>query len=71
LPFGGVESHQYCVGCGCIITDYELCQLGLTVADRLDMFIILETLAFRKGYHPIEAGTLAEYKLRKNRRRYK
>lgn len=61
LPIGGVESHQWCVGCGCFIRDIELCDTGIPSEGVGG--IILDTLAHSKGYKPIESGTYAEYKL--------
>lgn len=56
LPFGGVESYQWCIGCGCEIDDREL------VARRLPRKgVYLDTLAYEKGYKPIQAGTLSEF----------
>ena len=59
LPFGGVESHQWCIGCGTRVTDYELCRAGLP-ADGFS----LEVLAKRR---PIEADTLEEFRFRHKR----
>ncbi len=63
LPLGGVESHQWCVGCGCRIRDLELRE---TVGKVEGLFLhpFLNMLAEGRGYKPIEAGTFAEYKLR-------
>lgn len=63
LPFGGVESHQWCVGCGCRITDKEIYEAGFVTNDFRD--IHLDMLARGKGYEPIEVGTIEEWKLRK------
>ena len=63
LPFGGVESHQWCVGCGCRIDDKDLWEKQLSRRDDF-LNIILDTLAAYKGYPPVEAGTLDEYKLK-------
>ena len=63
LPFGGVESYQWCVGCGCRIDDLELCKSKLPTDEFLN--ISLDMLAHSKGYKPIEAGTFAEFKLQK------
>ena len=60
LPFGGVESHQWCVGCNCHIGDIELHDRNLPASDE----IILDLLAHSKGHEPIEAGTLAEFRLK-------
>ena len=65
LPIGGVESHQWCVGCGCRIDDEELCRKGIPMDDKSLLHFVLETLACERGYPPIEAGTYAEYKLNK------
>lgn len=61
-PFGGVESHQWCVGCGCLISDLELrgCMGEVT---GLSIHPFLDILASGRGYEPIEAGTFAEFKL--------
>ena len=52
LPIGGVESHQWCVGCGCIVTDEELCRLKFP---RENAFI--DEIAWRKGCKTLEAGS--------------
>ena len=65
LPLGGVESHQWCVGCNCRISNLELYNSRLPVDDTCFLHISLDMLARRKGYEPIEAGTFAELKLRR------
>ena len=62
LPVGGVESIQWCVGCGCFIADLELCQSKLPIKESRELS--LDMLADSKGYKPIEAGTFSEFKLR-------
>ena len=59
LPIGGVESHQWCIGCGCFIGDKEL-----TILNTGKEFLnpTLDLLAFRKGFEPIESGTLKAYR---------
>ncbi len=64
LPFGGVESHQWCVGCGCRIGDLELHNSRLPVDNTCSLHISLDILVDRKGFKPIEAGTLAEFHLK-------
>ena len=63
LPFGGVESHQWCVGCDCLIGDLELKNSKLPIDEFLN--VSLDMIADGKGYKPIEAGTLAEFQLRR------
>jgi len=58
LPIGGVESHQWCVGCGCFIGDEERHKSKLFFDDSLELS--LDTIAISKGYQPIESGTIAE-----------
>ncbi len=65
LPIGGVESHQWCVGCGVKITDKALCEKGITTEDECFLQCSLDLLAYMKGYSPIESGSLAEWKLKK------
>lgn len=60
LPLGGVESYQWCVGCGCLIGDIEIREAGFKDFREFH----LDILANGKGYEPIEAGTLAESRLR-------
>lgn len=62
LPIGGVESHQWCVGCGCFIADKILYDRKIPISE-----VYLDILASEKGYEPIEAGTLAESKLNKRK----
>ena len=57
LPIGGVESHQWCVGCGCVIDDVELCESGFPIDRGIELY--LDLLATRKGFKPVEAGTLS------------
>lgn len=59
LPIGGVESFQWCIGCGCLIDDIELRKLNLPRKE-----IYLDMLADNKGFRPIQAGTFAELKLK-------
>lgn len=61
LPFGGVESHQWCVGCGCVIPDRLLCECIGDVAG-LSLLPFLDMLAIGGGYEPIEADTYEEWK---------
>lgn len=60
LPLGGVESHQWCVGCNCRIGDLDLFNSRFPIDDELSLHLSLETLASQKGCEPIEAGTFAE-----------
>ncbi len=53
LPFGGVESHQSCIGCGAIVTDKQLADRNLP---RDNVWIDMMT-----DNKPIEAGTLEEW----------
>ncbi len=62
LPFGGVESYVWCVGCGCIITDEELCSKHFPSEHPF-----IDLLASTKGCNPIEAGTIEEWKLHKRK----
>ena len=66
LPPGGVESHQWCVGCACFIGDLELKNSKLAIDNQCFLHISLDMIAEGKGYKPVEAGTLAEFRLRKN-----
>ena len=59
VPLGGVESYQWCVGCGCIITDHELVSLMAPSDD-----LMLDTLAYGRGFSPIQSGTREEMFLR-------
>lgn len=49
LPLDGVESHQRCVGCGCKVSDLEVCKSQLP-SDG----VYLDLLARNKGYEPKE-----------------
>ncbi len=62
LPLGGVESHQWCVGCSCLIGDIECRKSKLFFKDSLQLS--LDIIASSKGYQPIEAGTFAELKMK-------
>ena len=62
LPFGGVESYQWCVGCDCRIGDLELKNSKLPIDEFLNA--CLDMMASGKGYEPIGAGTFAEFQLR-------
>ena len=65
LPLGGVESHQWCVGCGCRIADIELLKSRLPIdSDECSLHVSLDLLAGVKGHKPVEAGTPEEYHLR-------
>ncbi len=67
LPLGGVESHQWCIGCGCFIGKKEIKESGFPFnGDELHNEIYLDILAAGKGYEPIESGTLAEWKLKRS-----
>ena len=66
LPFGGVESYQWCVGCDCRIGDLELYRSRLPTDRFLE--ISLDMLARSKGYEPIKAGTFEAFKLARRRR---
>ena len=59
LPIGGVESYQWCIGCGCRIGDLELMKSKLPDSD-----VYLDILADNKGFRPIQAGTFAELKFK-------
>ena len=52
LPIGGVESYQWCIGCGAKVSDKELCDLKLP---RQEVF--LDIIAHSHGQPPIQAGT--------------
>ncbi len=69
LPIGGVESHQWCVGCGVKVTDKELCESGFPKPkqynDGYAEGVYLDILARGKGKEPIETGTFAAYKLKR------
>lgn len=69
LPLGGVESHQWCVGCGCRIDDLELHDSKLPIDDECFLHVSLDMLADGKGYKPIKAGTLAEFRLKSDRKK--
>lgn len=56
LPFGGVESGQWCVGCGATVTDLELHR-----ADYPYKEVWLDILARDKGFPPIQYDTLQYY----------
>ncbi len=75
LPIGGVESHQWCIGCGVIITDKELCEAGFPRPEQYSNDYVagayLDLLAAGKGKKLIEAGTYAAYLLEKNTRKCK
>lgn len=61
LPKFGVESHQWCIGCGCIISDLELSQRGFPRAyPRGGAY--LDIIATSKGYEPIEADSDEAYR---------
>ena len=69
LPFGGVESHQWCIGCDCHIGDIEVYSRRMPI-DEIDrkvgkyqMSIWLDMLAEERGHKPVEAGSFEEYKL--------
>ncbi len=64
LPFGGVESYQWCIGCGCRIGKLELCLSKLPIDNELSLNISLDMLADNKRCRPIQAGTFAELKFR-------
>lgn len=65
LPFGGVESHQWCIGCGCLIGMLEIRESGYSWGDEISAGLYLDMLARGKGYEPIESGTYAEFLLRR------
>ncbi|KKM20314.1 hypothetical protein LCGC14_1646690 [marine sediment metagenome] len=62
LPWGGVESYQWCIGCGCRITDEELYISKLSMDSVL---LLLDIIASKKGFEPIQSGTLQDLKFRK------
>ena len=64
LPLGGVESHQWCVGCGCRIGDLDLRECRGEVGG-VSLNLFLDILARGRGYEPVEAGTFAEFELKK------
>ena len=57
LPEGGVESYQWCIGCGVAVTDFDLCRMKLPRSGAW-----LDFIAAQKGFRPIEAGTMAEFR---------
>ena len=71
LPFGGVESHQWCMGCGVIVTNKELyesnCPRPERYSDNYFSGIYLDILARGKGFVPIEAGTYAAWLLKRKK----
>lgn len=64
LPFGGVESHQWCIGCGAIVTDKELHSRRIPKDDKCFLHSMLDSIVGEYGYPSIEAGTFAEEKFR-------
>ncbi len=62
LPIGGVESYQWCIGCGCRVGDFELRNCRLPIDNELSLNISLDMMADNKGCRPIQAGTFAEFK---------
>ncbi len=63
LSIGGVESKQWCIGCGCFIGDIELKRAGFPREEKF----YLDILALHKGFKPIEAGTLDEWRFQRNK----
>ena len=64
LPIGGVESYQYCIGCGCRIGDLELLKSRLPIDNECFLHVSLDMLADNKEDRPIQAGTFAELKFK-------
>ena len=65
LPVGGVESHQWCVGCGCFIGEKEIYESNYNSrGDNGLRNLHLDILARGKGSEPIEANTLAAWRLK-------
>ena len=67
LPLFGVESHQWCIGCGCLISDKELYESKLPIDTLCFLNLSLDILASRKNQEPIEAGTFQEFLLLQRR----
>lgn len=66
---GWWESPQYCVGCGCEVTDLELRSTGFPFnwGNQYEVEILLHMIASDKGFRPIERGTVEAYMLRQKR----
>ena len=65
LSLGQVESHQWCVGCNCLIGDIELYDRRIPMDNELTLYLCLEIMAKQRGYVPVEAGSLEEFKLQR------
>lgn len=64
LLVGGVESYQYCIGCGSFIGMEELHQRGISSQSR-ELHFVLDAISDMKQHKPIESGTYGEFCLRK------
>lgn len=62
LPSGGVESYQWCTGCGVFVSDEELCDKRIPSAGMVCVDVTLDTMAAGKGHSPVQAGTMAAHK---------
>jgi len=66
LPLGGVESHQWCVGCNALVGDIEVKDLygNREISDNIELHCLFDMIASGKGKESVEAGTMGEWKLK-------